>query len=347
MGFDLFLDGMSFFDFPKIFELGHPSSNKINGGNGIQTAAFSRSPDPHPHPSYSGEGDRWDTQSADYHHPSPFAASHSDNSVRSEPVAANFDFLSDPVTNVDHFGSSFASPPPPSIDEFAPRPLTAQDFSNQIMSAYEQPPASSGLLAIENSMPNALNQSTQLLSPSNPAGSPNSFHQTYSPTSTSTPPIHCNTPPRDSSMPTTTASSELCNEKLSMNTLHETDSSPQSVRQLSELEAAMQSLVNFDDINEPAESPVKLTMVKQEEKVKNPSKSKGLPPVNASWLGREAPLSEIKTHAAQRPTPSKEVMRTNAFDPSAQHAGMIVAYGTPTSNPPPIQNTYNAFGQAY
>lgn len=328
--------------FPKIFELGHPSSTKISGSNGIQTAAYLRSPDPHP--SYSGEIDRWDAQSADYHYPSPQAASHSDNSVRSEPVAAvaaNFDFISDPVTQVDHLGSPFA--PPPSVDEFAPRPLTAQDLSNQIMSAYEQqPPASSSLLAIENA-----SQQPLALSPSNPAGSPNSSYQTYSPTSTVVvTPIHCNTPPRDSSVPTTTTSSQLCNEKLSMNTLHETDSSPQSVRQLSELEAAMQSLVNFDDINEPAESPMKLTMVKEEEKVKNPSQSKGLPPVNASWLGREAPLSEIKTHAAPRAAPSKEVMRTNAFDPSAQHAGMIVTYGTPTQ-PPPIQNTYNAFGRAY
>jgi hypothetical protein len=66
---------------------------------------------------------------------------------------------------------------------------------------------------------------------------------------------------------------------------------------LTDLERAMKHLVNFDDITEPLETP-----------------------------------EQIKTklrHMEKQPTPppTKEVMRTHAFDPAAAHAGRMVVYG--------------------
>jgi len=363
--FELFLDGMSFFNFPKIFELGHASShNNANNDMTFATyrgsnAAHSASSDPVSAPNL----DRWDAQSVDFHHaPSTYPEFLSDNSVLSDPtppasVTPTFaspptypEFLSDNSVRSNPTPSNYCNPEPnlqsfaspPSVaaapfDEFAPvcpPPPTTQDISNQIMSAYDLPQT---MTTIENGPDNNQSCHTQVLS--------------LPPTLTSATPALCNTPPRDSPVSNISSSRELCNEKFSMNNLYETEASPQSVRQLGELETAMQNLVNLDDINQAAEAPMKLTMMKNEEQKKNigNGKSVGLPPINTSWLGAQAPLSEIQAHAPPRAAPSKEVMRAHAFDPAAQHAGMMVVYGSSADQAPRIQNNlgYNTYGRAY
>jgi hypothetical protein len=96
---------------------------------------------------------------------------------------------------------------------------------------------------------------------------------------------------------------------------------------LSEMERAMNSLVNLDDITEAIPAPEQIKLVQQ--KSQNlPNRSKPLPPATPSWnVGGNAKLGEIKEHA-QPKAPSKEVMRTHAFDPAAAQAGMMVPYGS-------------------
>mmetsp|Transcript_20102 Transcript_20102/g.30226 ORF Transcript_20102/g.30226 Transcript_20102/m.30226 type:complete len:483 (-) Transcript_20102:128-1576(-) len=358
--FDLILDGMSFFEFPKIFELGHASSRApgMPRSNEISFAAYPGSVGTTAAP-YSAENDHWNSYNIDvnsdyYNHTQPsYRDVQSDYSVQSAPAAApapTLDLVSAPVAPVDNFNApTFASPPAPAaVDEFAPvaaPPPTASHLSNMIMSAYEQPPSNPAVLAIENG-PSTFTQ------PQEPSTA--QFHQppVFSLPPTPTAFTVTNTPTRDSPVSSmSTPSGFHSEEKLSMNTPFETESSsPQSVRQLSDLEQAMQNLVNFEDINEPAEKPMKLTMEKEEKVKKNPDKSRGLPPSKTAWLGEHAPLSEIQAHAGPRSAPTKEVMRANAFDPAAQQAGMMVVYGDQQSyQPPPIQHHYvhSTFGQAY
>eukprot|EP00547_Thalassionema_nitzschioides_P004505 CAMPEP_0194204072 /NCGR_PEP_ID=MMETSP0156-20130528/3694_1 /TAXON_ID=33649 /ORGANISM="Thalassionema nitzschioides, Strain L26-B" /LENGTH=476 /DNA_ID=CAMNT_0038929993 /DNA_START=70 /DNA_END=1500 /DNA_ORIENTATION=- len=352
--FDFFLDGLSFFDFPKIYELGQssPHSAVMPRVSDISFAAPPRNVGPVAAPL---ENDRWDAQSTEYygdynHAQSGYSEPQLDYSVESAPAAVPVPTLYLVSAPVENFNApTFATPPAPvAVDEFAPvapPPPTSTDLSNMIMSAYEQPPSNPAILAIENG-PNTFTR------PQEP-----SFEQSYHSQLSSLPstpsafiPAVTNTPPRDSPVSTLSTPSALnSNEKLSMNYLYEPESSPQSVRQLSELEQAMQNLVNFDDINEPAVVPMQLTMVQKEEKKKNSGKSKGLPPSKAAWLGNNAPLSEMQAHAAPRNAPSKEVMRTHAFDPAAQQAGMMVVYGSQTNQPPPVQNNfgYSTYGRAY
>merc|ERR1712100_163410 len=97
-------------------------------------------------------------------------------------------------------------------------------------------------------------------------------------------------------------------EKLTMNSLQgQMNDSPQSIRQLGELERAMQNLINFDHM---CESPMKLTMMEEKGPKKPSNKSQALPPVKAAWhLGAEASLADIKATASPRKAPTKEVMR--------------------------------------
>jgi hypothetical protein len=125
--------------------------------------------------------------------------------------------------------------------------------------------------------------------------------------------------------------------------------SPTSVRQLSELEKAMQDLVNLEDISAPAMSAVEFTMQKKDLGKKS-NKSQPLTPTVPAWhLGTHASLADIKANAAPRPAPAHEVMRTHAFDPAMAQAGMMVVYGSKPTEAPPIQhnNGFHAYGLAY
>jgi hypothetical protein len=139
---------------------------------------------------------------------------------------------------------------------------------------------------------------------------------------------------------------EELEQQLSM---YEDRSSPTSVvaEKPSEMEKALQSLVNLEDITVAAESPekYKLTMKKEEEKKKS-KKSQGLPPTAPAWhLGTQASLSDVQANKAER-SPTKDVMRTHAFDPAAAHVGMMVVYGQPQQQgPPPIQ--HNTIGTGF
>jgi hypothetical protein len=71
---------------------------------------------------------------------------------------------------------------------------------------------------------------------------------------------------------------------------------PQTSAPQSDIDKALSSLVNFDDLTEPAERQIKLTMMKEEAaKKKNPHKSKGLPPAATNMVGTGATLGQIQS----------------------------------------------------
>lgn len=112
---------------------------------------------------------------------------------------------------------------------------------------------------------------------------------------------------------------------------------------VTELEKAMQNLVNFDDLTAPAEKAMRLTMMKQEEEkmaIKKSGKSRGLPPVAKGLVGSGATLGQIqnvKTGTTLK-DPS-EIMKAppQLFHPDSVHAGALVIHG---QGPPPLQRGF-------
>lgn len=109
----------------------------------------------------------------------------------------------------------------------------------------------------------------------------------------------------------------------------------------SEFDSALSNLVNFDDINAPAENDVKLTMINaEEEKLKSKGKSIAIPPIANNMVGTGATLSQIAdvkptTHTID-PTKIMKPPPPNVFHQDAGHAGALVVHG---EGPPPLHPT--------
>lgn len=368
--FDLFLDGMSYFDMPKIYELGVVDGNAIVNRGAQNTMSFA-SAQVHS-PRYDDYGDSYDNgqsygyeQSYDSGHYLPeedynrgsdynFRAqsaidiNYAPAPRREEPRRAEsmptVDLVSEPVPTQD----LLASPPAAlidqsvnhfAVDEFAPiapPPATYNDVSHQILSAYGPAPTAPAVPAL------AYESHTHQQAPSAPVS--------YSPQNSYV-------APQGTPMSTTTNTTgyfsqqapeqSMYQQPQQQSILRDSADSPTSVRQLTDVEKAMQNLVNFDDISEPAMAPLKLSMAKVEAKKKNDGKSRPLPPTVPSWhVGGQASLAEIKTHTQPRAAPSQDVMRTHAFDPAAGGHGMMVVYGATPTEAPPLQHIRNAYGRA-
>mmetsp|Transcript_15622 Transcript_15622/g.34138 ORF Transcript_15622/g.34138 Transcript_15622/m.34138 type:complete len:465 (+) Transcript_15622:102-1496(+) len=106
------------------------------------------------------------------------------------------------------------------------------------------------------------------------------------------------------------------------------------------LTKAFKSLVNLDDLTVEVEAPEQAKMNRLvQSKKENSGASKPLAPSVHSWkVGPNASLSEIKDQAPAKDAPSKDIMRTHAFDPRAAQAGMMVVYG---ATPPMIQQPHH------
>lgn len=113
----------------------------------------------------------------------------------------------------------------------------------------------------------------------------------------------------------------------------------------SELEKALQNLVNFDDLTAPAEVDLRGTMLKQEEEKKKlamSGKSKALPPVAKGLVGSGATLGQIQT--VKNTTTLKDpslIMKAPVFSSEGANAGALVVFG---EGPPPLRP---GFGGAY
>ena len=395
--FDLLLDGMSFFNMPKIYELG------IVSGVDVANRRYATQDPTSPSANYAlPREESWGPAVRRYELQHSMSMSQGPSveeprSFEQSPVAQRSgsfpsDMVSDP-TPVNHLQDHFSAPvalmdqaqggavaaPAPTVDEFAPRPPpppTFETVSNNIMSAYgPPPPATPALPALMNEpanpeapayqgavyepspepqyaspapyaspaqpvyAPSPVQQPAYAPSPAQPAYAPSPVyappHPAQQPVYQAPPPVQTvseyTAPPE---VPTTPTAAPQ--PKLSMNSptsvFADLDDEPRD-----DVERALKSLVNLDDITEKPISPeeLKLTMIKKEKEEKNPHKSKPLPPTAPAWhLGSQPSLGEIQAHTTKT-APSKEVMRTHAFDPNAAHSGMMVVYGAP--QPPPQQ----------
>jgi hypothetical protein len=359
--FELFLDGMSFFEMPKMYELGAVSGDEILNRGGRNQMAFAAPVDSYGQSYLPEEPSRWGQPTAEYQYsygaehtlsayeirspvlsrPEPRRTESMPLDLVSEPAAVQDHLAVAPVALIDH--APYAAP---KVDEFAPvasPPATYNDVSSQILSAYGTPPAQAAP-----AFPALANESHTYQSP--PAGNiatPQFQYQQYPAESVAAPQYNFGASPGSPTHTPGLSPSGSTDYQQQQEFFQE---SPTSVRQLSDLEKAMQSLVNFDDISEPAVSPLKLTMVKEKEEKKNMGKSRPLPPAAPAWnVGAQASLADIQAHASPRAAPSSEVMRMHAFNPAAGQAGMLVVYGSSPREAPPLQRGfgYNAYGRAY
>lgn len=378
--FELFLDGMSYFDMPKMYELGSVSGNDILRRKARSQMAFAAAPTESYNESYGQcyfpeEQNQWEQPTQDYQYGYRAEHTRSAQDVRSplprpeqrRSESTPLDYVSEPVLVQDYLAPTSialidqASAGMLIVDEFAPRappPATYNDVSSNILSAYGTPPAPAAP-----AFPALANESHTYYqtSPASTATDPKYNYQQdqsvhaaplqfqYQQEPISAPQYNfVASPGSPVTTPSISSSGSVDYRQQEQQFYQE---SPTSVRQLSAVEKAMQSLVNFDDISEPAVSPLKLTMVKErEEKKMNNGKSRPLPPAPPAWnLGTQASLADIQANSTPRAAPSTEVMRMHAFDPAAAQTGMLVVHGAPPREAPPIQHGfgYHAYGRAF
>lgn len=137
---------------------------------------------------------------------------------------------------------------------------------------------------------------------------------------------------------------------LSMQSLAITETGDQQ-DPVNPFDAAMKKLVNFDNIDEPAEEQIKLTLKKEEDKTKkmNGHKSKPLPPAANRLVGSGATLSQISQ--VKPATKMESVMTPPAGLAAGPNGSALVVYG---QGPPPLQprgfgivHMQGQYGQAY
>ena len=360
--YDMFIDGLSFWEMPKIFQLGKtravvPSrarSNQVYNNYSVEPVAhFSRPPE---------QG---------FHSSAPFLQAEQKPSIESEPVPARranslpkdmlsvaaHDLLDASPSAEDYLdNTSILSPTSVMImDEFTPVPYqpkpvqnSFQEQTNQIMSRYSPPAQNNALPALANESHTNRQHHPHVetnfgsYAPQQAMVTPDSYYGAFvTPTYGNglqqfqyehvgaqyreTPVIQ--TPPT----PAFTSPSALSMEPLKIEDL---DNSPDEDK--SPMEKILKDLVNFDDISKPKETP-EARKAKEQKEANKPARSKPLPPSKGEWyVGSNAPLGEIQAHKSPQ-KPTKEVMRVHAFDPQAVHAGMMVVYGAPQQSIPACQ----------
>jgi len=356
--FELFHDGLSFFDMPQIFELGGTGQDAVGNENNAYMQGTYGYPSNVPvlKNLVQNNAHQYSTSDANFVEGIPANTEQlSRHAVGTaihpyEAAFTNEQTLTAP--NSFEYGSqSFTQPPPTQppnyamdtslytsitpVNEYAPAippPPTYQDRTNQFMNTCEQPSFSQSIITVE--------RESLIESEYSPLSEDqNDFAQLTPSNYNSNAPAFSFTPPRESAVSSITTPDHTENvialqdsivpnvdspkytEKLSMNSLQgELRNSPQSVRRLDELSHAMQNLVNFDDICGPSKSPTKLTMMNEEKSKRHPNTSKGLPPMAAAWnLGTQASLADIKASTTSREAPVKEVMRQTTFNQAHQY----------------------------
>lgn len=363
--FDMQIDGLSYFNMPKIYELGVKNQNQMVPTSRVPTSrSFAEPPtynnyslpnecESQPEYAYNrqyyAEDRREVTSNKDVSSPTTVVD-------RTEPLSSPpQDLVSEPtaILGVDDLVSSpvYTIPVPTTTDEFAPiqpveQPRSSAVVHNEILSVYgpTKTPANPGLLALTNGeqvpitptySPNATaygatqgivspNYSTPAQNSNVPQYAPSPQYDAYPTTPQYAPAPKYNESPVETrtAVVTTPGPQTLTMSKL-MDALVEEEL-------VDEMDRALKNLVNFDDIAIETKAPEQ----KKKDEIRtanmNKGKSKPLPPTTPSWhLGMKPALNDIKANAPVREAPSKEVMRTHAFDPRAAQAGMMVLYGSP------------------
>ena len=382
--FELFLDGMSFFTFPKIYELGikaggshargmvqYEGARSSGAGGGQQQPYNNYSLPVEEENAWARRVESYETQRGMNSIPAevttaPTTANSSTDDLMDAPLAApGQDLMGQPGALLDASVPAMAmAPPQPQFDEFAPQSAPAptyNDVAGSVLGLYgptatdASAPAQQQYAALPPSTSAPVEQQQQQQQYYAQPPAQQQYYQEPAPQAQqfAAPPPQpvqqqqqqyyqeppqeqyyqeqqYSTPARGGENPEATTA------------MVSADASPNGVDELDDVTKALKSLVNFDDINEkPVDS--KLSMYANEDKEQNKAGKKGGPAKSrgaggtandVGMTGRS--LAEVKhLHGdGVRKPPTREVMKTHAFDPAAAQAGMMVVYG---SSAPPQQ----------
>jgi len=366
--FDLTIDGLSFYDFSKIYELGISNKN--------DSAVVPRNhsaPVSYNNYSVPPEEAVWSRTAAVYeerHHLDQPA------SVASEPQEVASDILTGQTTD-------FYDAPADTHDAFAPvaPTVTPLQVHSEILKTYGAPapqasptgvaqfqqalvPVSSPPSAYSNyqqpappathyQQPASPAYSNYQQQPACPAAPQQYAPQGYAPQVQ----YYAPEPPRyessstledyesvDTPAPASPTALEVKKPIASMYNPFDTSSSEAQVDGRTDVETAMSRLVNLEnieDVNFAAQAKERALLKQQQEFQKHGKKSKPMPPTAPSWtLGVQPSLGDMVAHkpAVQARAP---VMAT-AFDANAASAGMLVMYNAHAA--PPLQQAAGGFG---
>lgn len=357
--FDLQLDGLSYFNMPKIYELGIKTNQMVPATNSRSFAEppsynnyslpeYERQPEYGERQQYY-ENDRRFNERPVAKEPEQLQSS--PTTVTDPPVStpAPQDLVSEtaPVQGVDDLIATSlytASPPTTTNDEFTPvepfeQPRSSAVVHNEILSAYGPPPANSELLALTNgetAYPYSPTAAPSYASPPTYGAPPPQYTPAPQYNNAPTTPQYSPTPQYTDAhveaAPPAVVTPPQAPQQLTMTQLMD---APVEEEPVDEMDRALKNLVNIDDLATETTAPEQKQVEEKRAENKNKGKSKPLPPTTPSWhLGMKPALSDIKANAPAREAPSKEIMRTHAFDPRAAQAGMMVIYGAPQISSP-------------
>ena len=365
--FELFLDGMSYFTFPRIYELGTKAGGahvrgmvQYEGGAGAKAGVgggeggVRSSQQPYSNYSLPTEDDGWARQAETY-----------EARRGLHEVPAEVGFATAPTTAASSTDDLMAvptmmAPPQPQFDEFAPQAAAAptyHDVAGSVLNMYapteQQPPApqapqyaqQQAMVPVEQpqqqyyAQPPPAQQQYYAQDPSQAPQYAQQQQQQYYAQDPSQ--AQYAQPPQQQYYQEPPAQHYGTPAKADAIVPAE-EASPAGVADLDDVSQALKSLVNFDDITE---RPIdKLSMYHEDEKTKkskasNKSRGQTGKASDCGMAGRSlAEVRQLHGNGMRQP-PNQEVMKAHAFDPAASQAGMMVVYGSGhnyANGPPPI-----------
>lgn len=321
--YDFCINGQSFFDMPKMYELGmkgigmpmHMQANNINrnrnggGGGGVGHGMvqhqhhngngaynnYNAPPESYPEhrPSHGQYNNNYNGEATGYA-PAPvatYSAPEIDLMSSDNPPTAAAELFSAPSYN--------GSDAPSAYDHFSAPTIqpTYNDLSNQVLSIYSNTTANN-------------NNQPQYVAPTS-----NSKEGMLSP-------LTC-----DSGGAQYNGNGQLdmhkqpTPQKLDLATVEDVS------RHVDDITKGMKNLVNLDDINSPVEGGFRLTM-------DDPTAHKNKRPINKqktpSYVGPQPSLGEMKSSRGVGKPTKTDVMKqppANLFNPNAANGGTLVVYG--------------------
>ena len=359
--FELFLDGMSYFTFPRIYELGtkaggayvrgmvqYEGGAKAGGEGGVRSAQ-----QPYGNYTLPAEDDGWARQAESYEARRGLLE-----------VPAEVGFATAPTTAASSTDDLMAAagvpattpmaPPQPQFDEFAPQAAAAptyHDVAGSVLNLYapatEQPPAPQAPQYAPQQAIVPVEQPPQQYYAKPPSPPAQQQQQYYAQDPSQAPQYAQQQPPtqqpyyqepqqqyyQDPSQAPQYYQEPPAQQHYGTPTKADAivpaeGASPAGVADLDDVSRALKSLVNFDDITE---RPVdKLSMYHEDEKTKKAGKAGKASNKSRGQTGRASDcgmagrsLAEVKQlHGdGMRQPPRQEVMKAPAFDPAAAQGG--------------------------
>ena len=342
--YDMLVNGQSFFEMPKVFELGLEISRGVEQYAALRTShqqqgydynneQYSNSQKSFAAPPVSHQYyDQGPPAPGQYHHypsQSQTRATYAPNSVQTSAVAPSNqheDLLAAPSEAPPAYAQPVpATPTMPYNDPFNPQiqeiQPTLSDISNQVMGIYN------------NYQTNDSNSFSPHRAQSGYQGgiegviSPLTCDSGSNGEAIGGRPVYRD---QQDGVNPTKLSLRVDTSETALTTLTEN---------VDEVTKGMKMLVNLDDINSPVEGDFRLTMGDSTAHVKNKPISKRSPKVE--YIGPQPTLSEMKSSRPTSISSSKEVMKqpTCVHNQSNPQGGALVVYGSQQNGAPPLQRS--------